>query len=131
VKEGPKAVAPPPPPPPPEPKKEEPKVETVFTIVEQMPQYAAGEKAMFKYLSENIKYPAVARENGIEGTVYLGFIVDPEGNITNVTIKRGVSGGCSEEAVRVVSGMPKWTPGKQQGRAVKVNFTLPVKFKLD
>jgi protein TonB len=96
-----------------------------------MPEFATGQAAMFKYLSENIKYPAVARENAIEGTVYLGFIVDADGNITNVTVKRGVSGGCTEEAVRVVSGMPKWKPGKQQGRAVKVNFTLPVKFKLD
>jgi TonB family protein len=124
-------VAPPPPPPPPEHNPNREPVQTVFTIVEQMPEYATGHKEMFKYLSSNIKYPKVARENGIEGTVYLGFVVNEDGSLSNITVKRGVSGGCSEEAVRVVQNMPKWNPGKQQGRIVKVNYTLPIKFRLD
>jgi periplasmic protein TonB len=129
VKETPKEVVAPPPPH--EPKEVIKPIDKPFDVVEQMPSYGTGDKALFQYLSENIKYPAVARENGIEGTVYLGFVVDTEGNITNVTVKRGVTGGCTEEAIRVVQGMPKWKPGKQQGRAVKVNFTLPIKFKLN
>jgi periplasmic protein TonB len=88
---------------------------------------------MFKFLQSNLKYPAVARENSVEGTVYVGFVVEKDGSISNVTVKRGIAnggGGCNDEAVRVVKMMPKWKPGKQQGKAVKVNYTLPVKFKL-
>jgi TonB family protein len=104
---------------------------TVLTVVEQMPVFPGGLEAMFKYLSTNIRYPAVARENGIEGTVYIGFVVNADGQISNIVVKRGVAGGCTEESVRVVSKMPKWTPGKHKGKSVRVNFTLPIKFKLN
>lgn len=121
-----------PPPPPIEKEIEKPKEDnTLFKTVEQKPEFPDGEAALFRYLNSNIKYPAVARENGIEGTVYLGFVVEKDGSITDVLIKRGVGGGCSEEAMRVVQLMPKWKPGKQQGRTVRVAFTIPVKFKLD
>ena len=102
-----------------------------FVTVEQKPEFPEGELALFKYLNSNIKYPAIARENNIEGTDYLGFVVEKDGSITAVKIKRGVGGGCSEEAVRVIQGMPKWKPGRQQGRAVRVAYTVPVKFKLE
>jgi periplasmic protein TonB len=125
--------APPPPPPPPpvekEPEKEKP--EQIFTIVEQQPEFPDGQAALFKWLGANVKYPAVARENGIEGTVYVGFVVNTDGSIVDVSVKRGIGGGCNDEATRVVSNMPRWKPGKQQGRAVRVAYTLPIKFKLE
>ncbi len=119
-------------PPPVEKEAEKPKEDDVVrVIVEQRPEFPDGEAALMKFLSSNTKYPTIARENGIEGTVYLGFVVEKDGSITDVKIKRSVGGGCSEEAMRVVQSMPKWKPGKQQGRAVRVAFTIPVKFKLD
>jgi periplasmic protein TonB len=107
------------------------KPETVFVFVEQMPEYKDGMKAMFKYLSDNIKYPAIARENGIEGTVYVGFTVGRDGSIRDVVVKRGIGGGCNDEAVRVVSSMPNWKEGRQNGKPVNVAFTLPIKFALN
>lgn len=101
-----------------------------FLVVEQMPDFPGGESELYKYLQQNIKYPPMARESGITGTVYVRFIVDKRGNISNVTLLRGIGGGCDEEAIRVVSGMPAWNPGKQNGMAVPVYFTLPVKFIL-
>jgi periplasmic protein TonB len=115
-------------------KKEVKKVEdddTPLLIVEQAPEFVNGLNAMYKFLKENIKYPAVARENGIEGTVYVGFVVGKDGTIRDVKVKRGIGGGCNEEAIRVVELMPKWNPGKQNGKAVNVSFTIPIKFKLD
>jgi periplasmic protein TonB len=124
--------APPPPPPPPvEKEPEKPKDDQIFTIVEQQPEFPDGASAMFKWLGQNIKYPAIARENGIEGTVYVGFVVNTDGSIVDVTVKRGIGGGCNDEATRVVQSMPRWKPGKQQGRAVRVAYTLPIKFKLE
>ena len=117
------------PPPPKEP--EEPEI---FTIVEEMPEFPGGQAALFKFLAEKTKYPAMARENGIEGTVYVGFVVLEDGSISNVQVKRGLPGGgagCDEEAIRVVQTMPKWKPGKQRGKSVKVAYTLPFKFKLE
>jgi protein TonB len=110
---------------------EEKKEEKVFTYVEQMPQFPDGEAAMFKYIREHIKYPAIARENTIEGRVVLTFEVSKDGDIQKVTVIRGIGGGCNEEAVRVIKSMPKWKPGKQDGRPVKVLFTLPIQFKLE
>lgn len=104
---------------------------TEYLIVEQVPEFPNGDKAMFKWLSENVKYPPVARENGIEGTVYVSFVVWKDGTIQNVQVKRGISGGCNEEALRVVRAMPTWKPGRQNGKAVNVAFTLPIKFKLE
>jgi protein TonB len=102
-----------------------------FVIVEQNPEFVNGTKAMYQFLSNNIKYPAVARESAIEGTVYVGFVVGKDGSIRDVVVKRGIGGGCNEEAVRVVKLMPNWNPGKQQGKPVSVAYTIPIKFHLD
>jgi periplasmic protein TonB len=107
------------------------KPETTFVIVEQMPEYKDGMKAMFQFLADNIKYPAIARENGIDGTVYVGFVVWNDGSIRNVEVKRGRSGGLNEEAARVIAMMPNWKPGRQNGKAVNVAFTVPIKFTLN
>lgn len=113
---------------------EEPvKVET-FTIVEQMPQFPGGDDALLKYLGKNIKYPEIAKDASTQGTVYLSFVVDENGRITSPTVIRGLTGpgakDCANEALRVVSSMPTWSAGKQNGKAVRVQYTLPVKFTL-
>lgn len=102
----------------------------VFTVVEQMPEFPGGENARFEFLSKNIVYPTLAAENGIQGTVYLSFIVKKDGRITDARILRGIGGGCDEEALRVVRNMPPWKPGKQNGKHVDVLFNMPVIFKL-
>jgi protein TonB len=101
-----------------------------FITAEEMPAYTGGDAERQKFLSETIKYPALAVDNGIQGTVYVQFVVDSKGNITDVKIMRGIGGGCDEEALRVVKMMPPWHPGKQNGKAVRVLFTMPVIFKL-
>ncbi len=102
----------------------------VFTIVEEMPSFPGGEGERNKFLAENIVYPQQATENGIQGTVYVSFVVDSRGNVTDVKILRGIGGGCDEEALRVVKMMPKWHPGKQNGKQVRVLFNMPIYFKL-
>lgn len=102
----------------------------IFTIVEEMPSFNGGDEALYRYLGENIKYPQMARESGIQGTVYCQFVVEPDGRVSNVTVRRGIGGGCDEEAIRVVKAMPSWKPGKQRGKPVRVSYTLPVKFTL-
>ena len=102
----------------------------VFTIVEQMPSFPGGDAKMYEYLGKNIKYPQIARETGIQGRVFVNFVVEPDGSVSNVKVLRGIGGGCDEEAMRVVKGMPKWSPGKQRGKTVRVSYTLPVVFKL-
>ena len=104
----------------------------IFTIVEQMPEFPGGEGAMLKYIGEKTNYPAMERENGIQGTVFLTFVVRPDGSIDDVKVLRGVSGGpnLANEAVRVIKSMPKWRAGKQNGREVNVQFQLPVRFTL-
>ena len=114
----------------PEVEEEEVVEQEVFTIVEQMPSFPGGDQKMYEYLSKNIKYPQIARESGIQGRVFVNFVVEPDGSVSNVMVLRGIGGGCDEEAMRVVKGMPKWTPGKQRGKAVRVSYTLPVVFKL-
>ncbi len=109
------------------PKAEETKV---FDVVEEMPSFPGGMPALMKYLQENMRYPVVAAENGIEGRVIVRFVVGKDGSISNVTVARGADPALDKEAVRVVSSMPKWTPGRQNGAAVNVNFTVPVTFKL-
>ena len=118
---------------PPPPDKEDKKGidDSPMLFVEQQPEFKDGLKAMYRFLSDNIKYPTVARENNIEGTVYVGFVVGRDGTIRDVVIKRGLGGGLNEEAVRVIQLMPKWNAGKQNGKAVSVAFTLPIKFKLE
>lgn len=104
-----------------------PPPDKIFTSVEQMPTPPFD---IVKYLSQNIRYPAAAREEGIEGKVILQFVVDKDGSVTNIEIKRDLGGGCGKEAERVVRSMPKWKPGKQNGQPVRVYYTLPVTFKL-
>ncbi|MCE1166897.1 MAG: TonB family protein [Sphingobacteriia bacterium] len=102
-----------------------------FKVVEQMPDYPGGDEARVKFLRDNIKYPSIARESGITGTVFLTFVIDKNGRISNIKVLRGIGGGCDEEAVRVVKLMPAWIPGKQAGKAVPVQFNLPIKFTLN
>ncbi|MBK8499036.1 MAG: energy transducer TonB [Flavobacteriales bacterium] len=111
-------------------REEEVEEEQIFTIVEQMPTFPGGEAEMRKYLGKSVKYPQMATDAGISGTVYLSFEVDKDGKIKDVKVLRGIGGGCDEEAIRVVKAMPTWTPGKQRGKPVRVQFTLPVKFTL-
>ena len=111
-------------------KKEEPKEPEIFVVVEEMPTFPGGDKALYEFLAKNIKYPAVAKDNGIEGKVYIKFVVNEDGSVSQVQLARGIGGGCDEEAMRVVKDMPKWKPGKQRGKNVKVWYTLPVYFKL-
>lgn len=145
IVEEPVEEAPPPPPPPPPPKKEP---EEIFRIVEQMPRFpgcedisgsneekkACADKKMLEFIYKNIKYPAIARENGVEGSVVIQFVVEKNGKVTDAKLVRDIGAGTGDEALRVVNLMNKegikWTPGKQRGRPVRVQFTLPVKFKL-
>jgi len=140
--------APPPPPPPPPPP--EPKVEEIFKVVEEMPRFpdpdcealgtmqekkACADKKMLEFIYKNIKYPAIARENGVEGTVVIQFVVDKDGGISESKVLRDIGAQCGDEALRVVKLMDqkgiKWVPGKQRGRPVRVQFNLPVKFRLE
>jgi len=102
----------------------------IFQIVEEMPSYPGGEKALLEYVAKNIKYPQIARETGIQGRVFVGFVVEPDGSVSNVKILRGIGGGCDEEAMRVIKSLAKWKPGKQRGKAVRVSYQIPVVFKL-
>ena len=107
-----------------------PEPETPVTIVKEMPEFPGGDAERVKYLINNLTYPREAKEADISGTVYLEFIVERDGSISNIKILRGIGGGCDEEAVRVVQMMPKWKPGRQQGHEVRVRFNLPIKFTL-
>lgn len=111
-------------------KKAPPAKEKVYSFVQKFPEFPGGEAALVKYLVENIKYPVMALENGIQGNVILQFTVDKEGRIDDIVIVRDIGGGCGQEAVRVVSNMPRWIPGEQQGQKVSVRYTLPVRFQL-
>ncbi|GHB33960.1 energy transducer TonB [Mongoliitalea lutea] len=106
------------------------KADEIFDVVENAPEFPGGMEAWYQYLSKNLKYPTQARRMGIEGTVYVVFVVNTDGSIQDVELLRGIGGGCDEEAIRVVSAAPKWTPGKQRGRPVRVRMRLPVRFKL-
>lgn len=101
-----------------------------FTTVEMMPEFAGGTSALYRWLGSNLHYPNAAVNAGIEGKVYLKFVVEKDGTISQLTVLKGIGFGCDEEALRTVSKMPKWNPGKQNGRAVRVYFTLPISFKL-
>ncbi len=104
--------------------------EVVFKVVDDMPEFSGGDEGRMQYLIENIKYPETARKQGIQGTVYITFVVEKDGSITGTRILRGIGRGCDEEAYRVVSEMPAWNPGKQRGEAVRVQFNMPIKFTL-
>jgi protein TonB len=109
---------------------QEPMAEEIFTFVEEYPEFPGGDKALKEYIVNNIRYPEVARQSGISGIVYVQFVVEKDGSISDVKVLRGIGGGCDEEAMRVVKSMPKWKPGKQRGQPVRVYFTLPIEFKL-
>lgn len=102
----------------------------IFTVVEESPGFPGGDIARIRYLQENIRYPQMARESGIQGTVYVTFVVEKDGRVTDVRILRGIGGGCDEEAIRVINAMPRWNPGKQRGKPVRVQFNMPIKFTL-
>ena len=123
---------------------ETPNDNEIFVVVEEMPRFPGCEDLvltkqqrtdcatdlLLKFLYAHIRYPEMARQNGIEGTVYLKFVVERDGSIADVQVLRDIGGGCGAEALRVLKTMPHWLPGKQRGRAVRVQFTLPVKFSL-
>jgi len=102
----------------------------IYTIVENMPSFPGGDEARSRFLAENIFYPKLAAQNGIEGTVVVQFVIEKDGSVTNVQIMRGIGGGCDMESERVVKLMPKWIPGTQAGKAVRVKFNMPMEYKL-
>ena len=104
--------------------------EEIVKVPDKMAEFPGGEEALLKYLAENIKYPELARANGITGKVYLRFVVEKDGRITNAKVVRDIGGGCGSEALRVVKSMPKWKPGKVNGKSVRSEFNLPVNFNL-
>ena len=105
-------------------------VDTIYNVVEEMPQFPGGETAMMEFVAKNVVYPQEARDKEISGRVYVNFIVDKDGSICDVNVAQGIGGGCDEEAIRVVKAMPKWKPGIQKGKPVRVHFTMPFTFKL-
>ena len=106
-------------------------VDVIFRIVEKMPEFPGGTQALFKYLSENVKYPVIAQENGIQGKVFCQFVVNKDGSIVDVEVVRSAGDpSLDKEAVRVIKSMPKWNPGKQSNKPVRVKYTVPVNFKL-
>lgn len=122
-----------PPPPPKEVavvKAEAPKEEEIFVGVEQSPEYPGGDRAMYKFLGDKIQYPAAATRANVSGRVTVQFVVEKDGSIGAVKVLKGIGFGCDEEAVRVIKSMPKWSPGKQNGRPVRVYYTIPVMFTL-
>ncbi len=129
----------------PPPVEEENNNSIIFKIVEDMPVFSGCDQEflskkekqecttskLLAHVYSKIKYPEIARQSGIEGTVYIKFVIEKDGSVTNTTVLRDIGGGCGEEALRVVSSLPKWTPGKQRGVPVRVQFNLPVRYKLD
>ena len=109
---------------------EEMEEEEIFLVVEEMPSFPGGEQEMYRYIGKNIEYPRMAKESGISGRVYVTFVVERDGSVTDVKILRGIGGGCDEEAVRVIKKMPRWSPGKQRGKPVRVQYRMPIKFTL-
>jgi len=114
-----------------EPEQETTEKNAIFTVIEQMPEFPGGEEAMIKYLSENLIYPDSAKVMGIQGTVYISFIIKESGEISNAKINRGIGGGCDKEALRVIESMPDWLPGLQRGKPVRVLINMPVVFRLN
>lgn len=117
-----------------EPVKPEPKPEVenkVFDVVEQMPAFPGGMAALNSYLKDNLRYPPVAMENGVQGRVIVSFVVEKDGSVTDVNVARSADPSLDKEAVRVVKAMPKWIPGKQNGQAVRVKYNVPVTFRLN
>lgn len=103
----------------------------IFTVVEQIPEFPGGLEAMMNFIVKNMRYPASARRMGVDGTVFVSFVVSKDGSISEVKTLKGISADCNKEAIRVVSMMPAWRPGKQNGKPVFVRYVLPIKFKLN
>jgi len=112
-------------------KKENKSNDGVFFIVEEMPEYPGGDEALRNDLAANIKYPDEAKKAGIQGKVYVTFVVDEQGNVTKAKIARGVDPSLDKESLRVVNGLKTWKPGKEKGKAVKVAYTIPINYALD
>ena len=102
----------------------------VFLSVEENPEFPGGPAKLLEYIQKNLEYPEAARENEIQGRVFVGFIVEEDGSVSNVKILRGIGYGCDEEAIRLVNSLPKFKPGKQRGKPIRVYYTLPIVFKL-
>ncbi len=102
----------------------------IFILVEDMPEFPGGEAARVNFMAEHTVYPKIAKEVGIDGIVYIGFVIEKDGSLSNIHIAKGIGGGCDQEALRVTKLMPKWSPGRQRGKAVRVQMTQPVHFKL-
>ncbi|MBN2743207.1 MAG: energy transducer TonB [Marinilabiliaceae bacterium] len=112
------------------PQEEEEADAPVFFIVEKMPEFPGGNEALQRYIAQSIKYPVIAQENGIQGRVFVSFVVNAKGQVVDVKIARGVDANLDKEAIRVVMAMPTWTPGEQRGKKVKVSYTVPINFVL-
>ena len=106
------------------------KNQKVFDVVEQMPEYPGGQAALIEYISNNVKYPDDAAKKKVEGKVFVTFVVDTDGKITDVSLLRKVFPSLDAEAIRVISAMPNWIPGKQKGQVVRVKYTVPIMFRL-
>lgn len=109
---------------------EEESENTIFTVVEKMPQFPGGDPALLKYISTQIKYPIIAQENGIQGRVVVSFVVNKDGSVVDAEVVRGVDPSLDKEALRVIGTLPKWAPGEQRGKPVRVKYTVPVQFRL-
>ena len=110
---------------------QEEKAEEIFTIVEQQPEPVGGFSAFYTYVGENLKYPRLAQRGNIQGRVYIEFVVEKDGRLTDIKTMKGIGGGCDEEACRIIGNAPKWNPGKQRGRPVRVKMVIPILFRLE
>lgn len=102
----------------------------VFVVAEEQAEFPGGVDSMFAYIHKNLKYPELAKEKGIQGRVFVQFVIEKDGSISNVKILRGIGGGCDEAAMEMIKNMPKWKPGKQRGKPVRFQYVLPIKFEL-
>lgn len=109
---------------------EEESAQQIFTVVEEMPKFPGGDSELLKFIAKSIKYPVIAQENGIQGRVICSFVVNRDGTVVDAEVLRGVDPSLDKEALRVISTMPKWTPGKQRGKPVRVKYTVPITFRL-
>lgn len=109
---------------------EDEEADEIFTIVETQPEPVGGMKSFYEYVSKNLSYPGLARRNNIEGRVYIEFVVEKDGSLTDIKVIKGIGGGCDDEALRIIKEAPKWKPGKQRGRPVRVKMVLPIFFQL-
>lgn len=105
--------------------------EEVFVVVEHDPEFPGGMEKLYRYLASNIHYPAEAKAEKIQGRVFVSFVIEKDGSVSNIKLLRDIGGGCGEEAVRVVAAMPRWKPGRQHGRRVRTQYNLPINFNLN